>query len=166
MKWFGFGFSFVRKDAGSVVGGGVDFFVGRGTTMEYDYDLIVIGGGSGGVRAARISAGYGAKVAVFEGKKWGGTCVNVGCVPKKLFVYGSRYSHTVEQAEGFGWDFAEPKFSWKKLIENKNKVRVSRRGIHGGKAEGRGLKGRNDLKSAERGGLACESVAVDRRSRG
>ena len=70
---------------------------------EYDVDLFVIGGGSGGVRAARIAAGYGAKVMVAEEYRMGGTCVIRGCVPKKLFVIGSHIHHEIEDAAGFGW---------------------------------------------------------------
>ncbi|MBT4162860.1 MAG: glutathione-disulfide reductase [Gammaproteobacteria bacterium] len=87
---------------------------------SYDYDLFVIGVGSGGVRAARMSAQYGARVATAEEKYMGGTCVNVGCVPKKLFVYASHYSEDYQQAEGFGWDKAAPGFNWPTLLNNKN----------------------------------------------
>eukprot|EP00871_Galdieria_phlegrea_P004362 jgi/Galph1/4927/GphlegSOOS_G3519.1 len=87
----------------------------------YDYDLIVIGGGSGGVRASRMSANYGAKVAVIEKAALGGTCVNVGCVPKKLFVYSSHFSSDFEDSKSYGWDVEVKGFHWKRLIENKNK---------------------------------------------
>ena len=69
----------------------------------YDYDLFVIGVGSGGVRAARMSAQYGARVATAEEKFMGGTCVNVGCIPKKLFVYASHYHEDFNESAGFGW---------------------------------------------------------------
>ena len=72
--------------------------------MKYDFDLFVIGAGSGGVRTARMSASRGLKVAIAEYQALGGTCVNVGCVPKKLFVYASEYGHSFDQAKGFGWD--------------------------------------------------------------
>ncbi len=75
--------------------------------MPYDYDLIVLGGGSGGVRAARKAASYGARVAVCEGDRVGGTCVMRGCVPKKLMVYASEFRESFEEAKGFGWNFAE-----------------------------------------------------------
>lgn len=88
--------------------------------MTYDYDLFVIGAGSGGVRAARFSAGFGARVAVAESRYLGGTCVNVGCVPKKLLVYGAHFSEDFEQARGYGWTSAEPRFDWPTLIANKN----------------------------------------------
>ncbi len=90
-----------------------------------DYDLFVIGAGSGGVRAARMAAGFGAKVAVAEDRYMGGTCVNVGCVPKKLYVYASEYSHGFEDARGFGWDSAVPDFNWATLRDNK-KEEISR----------------------------------------
>ncbi len=75
--------------------------------MPYDYDLIVLGGGSGGVRAARKAASYGARVAVCEGDRVGGTCVMRGCVPKKLMVYASEFRESFEEAKGFGWNLAE-----------------------------------------------------------
>jgi len=88
---------------------------------KYDYDLFVIGAGSGGVRASRIAASHGAKVAVAEEYRVGGTCVIRGCVPKKLFVYASQFSEEFEDAEGFGWTVGEASFSWAKLIANKDK---------------------------------------------
>jgi glutathione reductase (NADPH) len=88
--------------------------------MEYMYDLVVIGAGSGGVRAARISAGHGAKVAVIEGDRPGGTCVIRGCVPKKLLMYGSMFSADVEDARGFGWHLDKPVHDWGQLIVAKN----------------------------------------------
>ncbi|UUQ65150.1 glutathione-disulfide reductase [Pseudomonas fuscovaginae UPB0736] len=89
--------------------------------MAYDFDLFVIGAGSGGVRAARFAAGFGAKVAVVESRYLGGTCVNVGCVPKKLLVYGSHFAEEFEQAKGFGWSLGEANFDWATLIANKDK---------------------------------------------
>ena len=89
--------------------------------MSYDYNLFVIGAGSGGVRASRIAAGLGAKVAVAEEIYLGGTCVNVGCVPKKLFVYGSHFSEEAEAAAGFGWSMAVNGFDWPTLRDNKTK---------------------------------------------
>jgi glutathione reductase (NADPH) len=86
-----------------------------------EVDLFVIGAGSGGVRAARIAAGHGAKVAIAEEYRVGGTCVIRGCVPKKLLVYASRFAHEFEDAAGFGWTVAEPTFDWKALIANKDK---------------------------------------------
>lgn len=89
--------------------------------MAYDFDLYVIGAGSGGVRAARFAAGYGAKVAVAESRYLGGTCVNVGCVPKKLLVYGAHFAEDFEQSHGFGWSLGEAKFDWATLIANKDR---------------------------------------------
>ena len=89
--------------------------------MSYDFDLFVIGAGSGGVRAARFAAGFGAKVAVAESRYLGGTCVNVGCVPKKLLVYGAHFSDDFEQAESFGWTAGKANFDWPLLIANKNR---------------------------------------------
>ncbi len=89
--------------------------------MSYDFDLFVIGAGSGGVRAARFSASFGARVAVAESRYLGGTCVNVGCVPKKLLVYGAHYAEDFEQARGFGWTHERAQFDWPSLIENKNR---------------------------------------------
>ena len=84
-------------------------------------DLFVIGAGSGGVRAARISAGLGAKVIVAEGLYLGGTCVNVGCVPKKLYVYGSEFGKAFKDAEGFGWTVEGTSFDWPTLRDNKTR---------------------------------------------
>ncbi|WP_219095955.1 glutathione-disulfide reductase [Pseudomonas sp. UMAB-40] len=98
--------------------------------MTYDFDLFVIGAGSGGVRAARFAAGFGAKVAVAESRYLGGTCVNVGCVPKKLLVYGSHFADDFEQAEGFGWTAGKAQFDWEKLISNKNREIERLNGIY------------------------------------
>ena len=89
--------------------------------MAYEFDLFVIGAGSGGVRAARFAAGFGAKVAVAESRYLGGTCVNVGCVPKKLLVYGAHFADDFEQASGFGWTLGEANFDWPTLIANKDR---------------------------------------------
>lgn len=80
-----------------------------------DFDLLVIGGGSGGVRAARIAAGHGARVALVEQHRLGGTCVIRGCVPKKLMVYAARFAQEFEEAQGFGWTLGEPQFDWATL---------------------------------------------------
>lgn len=93
--------------------------------MQYDYDLFVIGAGSGGVRASRMAASYGAKVAVCEDRYLGGTCVNVGCVPKKLYVYASEFSVHFKDAKGFGWHVEHPDFDWPTLRDNK-KLEISR----------------------------------------
>src|SRR5882724_7146530 len=88
---------------------------------EFDVDLFVIGGGSGGVRAARIAAGYGARVMVAEEYRMGGTCVIRGCVPKKLFVIGSHVHAEIEDAAGFGWTIGQVSFDWATLVANKDK---------------------------------------------
>jgi glutathione reductase (NADPH) len=99
--------------------------------MTYDFDLFVIGAGSGGVRAARFAAGFGAKVAVAESRYLGGTCVNVGCVPKKLLVYGAHFADEFEQASGFGWTLGtKPDFDWATLISNKNREIQRLNGIY------------------------------------
>ena len=89
--------------------------------MAYDYDLFVIGGGSGGVRCARIAAGHGARVGIAEQRFWGGTCVNVGCVPKKLMVQASEYGALAEDSRGFGWDAQRAPFDWPTLIARKDR---------------------------------------------
>ena len=98
--------------------------------MSYDFDLFVIGAGSGGVRAARFAAGFGARVAVAESRYLGGTCVNVGCVPKKLLVYGAHFAEDFEQASGFGWSLGEANFDWATLIANKNREIERLNGIY------------------------------------
>jgi len=108
--------------------------------MSYDYDLFTIGAGSGGVRCSRMSASRGAKVGIAEGRFLGGTCVNVGCVPKKLFVYAAHFRDEVEEAAGFGWTTSEPTFDWATLKGNKDKEierlnGIYRRLLHGSGAE-------------------------------
>src|SRR5690606_16245946 len=98
--------------------------------MAFDFDLYVIGAGSGGVRAARFASGFGARVAVAESRYLGGTCVNVGCVPKKLLVYGAHYHEDFEQASGFGWTVGSPTFDWPTLIANKNREIERLNGIY------------------------------------
>ncbi len=88
--------------------------------MSYDFDLFVIGAGSGGVRAARFAASFGARVAVAESRYLGGTCVNVGCVPKKLMVYAAHYQDEFKLSRSFGWDVEAKSFDWNTLITNKN----------------------------------------------
>jgi glutathione reductase (NADPH) len=98
---------------------------------HYDYDLITIGAGSAGVRACRIAAAYGARVAVIEERYLGGTCVNVGCIPKKLLVYASEYGPALEEAAGFGWTIAPGSFDWARLITNKNREIERLNGVYG-----------------------------------
>src|SRR4051794_6798693 len=88
---------------------------------EPDVDLFVIGAGSGGVRAAWVAAGHGARVMIAEEFRVGGTCVIRGCVPKKLLVYASRFSHDFEDAAGYGWTVPTPSFDWHTLIANKDR---------------------------------------------
>ncbi len=106
-----------------------------------DYDLIIIGAGSGGVRLARMSAQRGARVAVVESRYLGGTCVNVGCVPKKLFVYGAHVSEDLEDAAGYGWSFPrdQVKFDWPTLVANKNTEIERLNGIYGRMLENAGV---------------------------
>ena len=107
--------------------------------MKYDYDLYVIGAGSGGVRAARMSAGHGARVAVAESTWLGGTCVNVGCVPKKLFVYGSHFAEDFEDASRYGWSVAVNGFDWATLRDNKTAEIKRLNGIYGNLLRGAGV---------------------------
>ncbi len=107
--------------------------------MAFDFDLFVIGAGSGGVRAARISANYGARVACAEDTHLGGTCVNVGCVPKKLFVYGSHYSHDFADSAAYGWEVESKSFSWPTLRDNKNREIERLNGIYGNLLDGAGV---------------------------
>ena len=97
---------------------------------EHDFDLFVIGGGSGGVRAARIAGQHGARVAIAEEYRFGGTCVIRGCVPKKLLVYASRFRDDFEDAAGFGWTVEGASFDWPTLIANKDKEIARLEGIY------------------------------------
>ena len=116
---------------------------------EYDYDLITIGAGSGGVRASRVAAGHGARVAVIEEDRPGGTCVLRGCVPKKLLVYGSQFSAEVEDAPGFGWSFGDGRaeggsesgwsHDWGRLIASKNAELDRLAGIYRGLLDDAGI---------------------------
>jgi glutathione reductase (NADPH) len=110
---------------------------------KHDFDFFVIGGGSGGTRASRIAAGHGARVGVAEERYLGGTCVNVGCVPKKLFVYASHFSEEFKDAEGFGWapiPESAVRHDWAKLIANKNAEIGRLNGIYRRLIEGPGAK--------------------------
>ncbi|WP_027486536.1 glutathione-disulfide reductase [Allorhizobium undicola] len=97
---------------------------------EYDYDLFVIGGGSGGVRSARLAASMGKRVAIAEEYRLGGTCVIRGCVPKKLFVYASQYHEHFEDAAGFGWTVGETRFDWQKLMAAKDQEIARLEGLY------------------------------------
>ena len=139
--------------------------------MAYDFDLFVIGAGSGGVRAARLSASYGAKVAIAEEYRYGGTCVIRGCVPKKLFVYASRFQGAFDDAAGFGWDVAPPAFGWEKLVAAKDKEieRLShiylsvldKAGVHHFEARAR-LKGVNEVELLDEAGEVQQSFTAAR----
>ena len=96
----------------------------------YDYDLFTIGGGSGGVRASRMAAQFGAKVALAEERYLGGTCVNVGCIPKKIFVYASEFSEDFNDSAGFGWSVGERSFNWSTLIANKDREIARLNGVY------------------------------------
>jgi glutathione reductase (NADPH) len=100
------------------------------TPMTYDFDLFVIGGGSGGVRCARIAAGHGARVGVAEERFWGGTCVNVGCVPKKLMVMASEFGALAADGHGFGWDTKPGQHDWAALIAAKDREISRLNGIY------------------------------------
>lgn len=106
---------------------------------EYDYDLFVIGAGSGGVRAARFSANAGARVAVAEDSFMGGTCVNVGCIPKKLFVYASHFHEGFSDAAAYGWTVKPGSFDWRTLVDNKDKEIKRLNGIYERLLEGSGV---------------------------
>jgi glutathione reductase (NADPH) len=106
--------------------------------VEYDYDLLVVGAGSGGVRAARVASELGARVAIGEMDRMGGTCVNVGCIPKKLFVYGSHFSYDLEDARGYGWS-TQSSFDWATLRTNKDREIARLNGIYQGLLERAGV---------------------------
>jgi NADPH-glutathione reductase (EC 1.8.1.7) len=106
---------------------------------SFDYDLFVIGAGSGGVRAARISAGYGARVAIAEESRIGGTCVIRGCVPKKLLVYASRFAGEFNDAAGFGWSVGERSFDWAALRAAKEREITRLEGIYAGNLQRSGV---------------------------
>ena len=119
--------------------------------MIFDFDVFVIGAGSGGVRAARMAAGEGVKVAIADDHALGGTCVNVGCVPKKLYTYASHFSHDFENAKGYGWSLGSAKFHWPTLVANK-KSEISRlNGIYANMLDNSGsqiIRGYASLKDA------------------
>ena len=98
---------------------------------RYDYDLITIGGGSGGVRASRLAAATGARVALIEEGRLGGTCVNAGCIPKKLFSYAAHFASDFTDAAGYGWDVGARSFDWPRLIANKDREIARLNGVYG-----------------------------------
>jgi glutathione reductase (NADPH) len=123
--------------------------------MSEQYDLVVIGAGSGGVRASRMAAATGAKVAVIENMYMGGTCVNVGCVPKKLFVYASEFSAHLDHAEGFGLEVIKKHFDWKTLRDNKTKEINRLNGIYNKILEGPGVEIIRGTGSIKAQGIVC-----------
>lgn len=108
-------------------------------TQNFEYDLLVIGAGSGGVRAARKSAEFGARVAVIEEAALGGTCVNLGCIPKKLYVYASEYAAAWRDSTGFGWQSEGITFDWSTLRDNKTKEIARLNAIYGRLLEAPGV---------------------------
>jgi len=106
---------------------------------KFDYDLFVIGGGSGGVRASRMASLAGAKVALAEEWRMGGTCVIRGCIPKKLLVYASQFSENVKDAAGYGWDFGQARFDWPTLIANKDREIARLEGLYTANVEKAGV---------------------------
>lgn len=106
---------------------------------SFDYDLFVIGAGSGGVRASRMAAQYGARVAVAEDTYLGGTCVNVGCVPKKLLVYAAQFHESFRDSAGFGWQRSAAEFDWPTLLANKNREISRLNGVYQRLLEGSGV---------------------------
>ncbi len=106
---------------------------------DFDYDLFVIGGGSGGVRAARIAAGHGAKAGIAESFRFGGTCVIRGCVPKKLYVMASRYADDFEDAKGFGWSVGDTEFDWTRLVAAKEREITRLEGLYRANLEKAGV---------------------------
>ena len=106
---------------------------------DFDFDLFVIGGGSGGVRAARFAAQRGARVALAESGRMGGTCVNVGCIPKKLYSYGAHYAEAFEESRGYGWQLpGAPQLDWATLKARREQEITRLNGIYEGLMTGAG----------------------------
>ena len=129
------------------------------------FDLFVIGAGSGGVRAARMSASYGARVAVAEERFLGGTCVNVGCIPKKLFSYGAHYAEDARAAAAYGWNFEAPTLRWPDLIANKNREIERLNGVYRNLLENAGVtlyEARARMVDAHTLDVGGETVTADR----
>jgi len=133
--------------------------------VGYDYDLFVIGAGSGGVRASRMAAAFGARVGICEERYLGGTCVNVGCVPKKLFVFASRYAAEFQDAAGFGWrDVTSAGHDWKTLVANKDREIARLNDIYRGIMERPGveiLEGRGRLVDAHTVDVSGQTVTAE-----
>jgi glutathione reductase (NADPH) len=106
---------------------------------RYDHDFIIIGAGSGGVRAARWAARFGARVAIAEERYLGGTCVNVGCIPKKLLAYAAHFREDFDDATSYGWQPGEPAFDWSALIANKDKEIARLNGVYEKLLQGSGV---------------------------
>src|SRR5437899_1397383 len=133
--------------------------------MSYDYDLFVIGAGSGGVRASRIAAGYGARVGICEDYRVGGTCVIRGCVPKKLLVYGSKFAHEFEDSLAYGWAYGEATHSWATLRDNVQKEVDRLNAVYIRLLEGPGVKihmGRGRLMDRHTVQIGGETVTADK----
>ncbi|HEY2870582.1 MAG TPA: glutathione-disulfide reductase, partial [Reyranella sp.] len=133
--------------------------------MAYDYDLFVIGAGSGGVRASRIAAGYGARVGICEDYRVGGTCVIRGCVPKKLLVYGSKYAHEFEDSAAYGWTVGTPTHSWATLRDTVSKEVDRLNGVYIRLLEGSGVKihmGRGRLMDRHTVEIGGETVTAEK----
>ena len=107
--------------------------------MPYDFDLFTIGAGSGGVRASRFAANYGARVAIAEERYLGGTCVNVGCIPKKLFSYAAHFHDDIEDAAGYGWNIDKSAFDWPTLVANKDREITRLNGVYKRLLDGAGV---------------------------
>lgn len=133
---------------------------------EFDYDLFVIGAGSGGVRAARTAAATGARVAIAEDRYLGGTCVNVGCVPKKLYSYAAHFHDAFEDSAGFGWTLPEaPRFDWATLRDNKIEEIKRLNGIYGRLLDNAGVRlinGRAMVVDAHRVDVAGETISAEK----
>jgi glutathione reductase (NADPH) len=133
--------------------------------MAFDYDLFVIGAGSGGVRASRIAAGHGARVGICEDYRVGGTCVIRGCVPKKLLVYGSKYAHEFEDSVAYGWSRPEATHSWATLRDTVNKEVDRLNGIYIRLLEGSGVKihmGRGRLMDRHTVAVGSETITAEK----
>ena len=134
-------------------------------SKEYDFDLFVIGAGSGGVRAGRMAAAKGKKVAIAEVSALGGTCVNVGCVPKKLFVYASQFPELFHASQGYGWNNQQPQsFNWETLRDNKTREITRLNGIYQNLLSNSGaqiIKGRASLEGPQQVSINGESYSAE-----